>query len=105
MTWHFWRVRLAGGVIVPSDPENGVARDGYVPYRPNLIEREKAVALIVVAFIVVIAIVFGAPLDLPANPGASPNPGVTAACPSSVCRSRHPVDFDSCADWSCLPTL
>jgi quinol-cytochrome oxidoreductase complex cytochrome b subunit len=74
MTWHFWRVRLAGGVIVPSDPENGVARDGYVPYRPNLIEREKAVALIVVAFIVVIAIVFGAPLDLPANPGASPNP-------------------------------
>jgi quinol-cytochrome oxidoreductase complex cytochrome b subunit len=74
MTWHFWRVRLAGGVIVPSDPENGVARDGYVPYRPNLIEREKAVALIVVAFIVVIAIVFGAPLDLPANPGTSPNP-------------------------------
>ena len=74
MTWHFWRVRLAGGVIVPSDREDAVARGGYVPYRPNLIEREKAVALVLVAFVVVIAIMFGAPLDLPANPGTSPNP-------------------------------
>lgn len=22
MTWHFWRVRLAGGVVVPRDPED-----------------------------------------------------------------------------------
>ncbi len=74
MTWHFWRVRLAGGVIVPSDRENGVARGGYVPYRPNLIEREKAVALVLIAFLIIIAMLFGAPLDLPANPGTSPNP-------------------------------
>ena len=75
MTWHFWRVRLAGGVIIPSGPENTAgARGAYVPYRPHLIEREKAVALILLAFVIVIAIVFGAPLDLPANPGTSPNP-------------------------------
>jgi quinol-cytochrome oxidoreductase complex cytochrome b subunit len=75
MTWHFWRVRLAGGVIVPTSLENGPAsRDEYLPYRPNLVEREKAVALAVIAIVVVIASVFGAPLDDPANPGLSPNP-------------------------------
>ena len=75
MTWHFWRVRLAGGVIVPTNLENGPAcRDEYLPYRPNLVEREKAVALAVIAIVVVIASVFGAPLDDPANPGLSPNP-------------------------------
>src|SRR5210317_999094 len=74
MTWHFWRVRLAGGVIVPADRGDGVARAGYVPYRPNLVEREKAVALVLLAFVIIIAILFGAPLDLPANPGTSPNP-------------------------------
>jgi len=74
MTWHFWRVRLAGGVIVPADRGDGVARAGYVPYRPNLVEREKAVALVLLAFVIVLAILFGAPLDLPANPGTSPNP-------------------------------
>jgi quinol-cytochrome oxidoreductase complex cytochrome b subunit len=75
MTWHFWRVRVAGGVIIPANPENAAAtQDEYLPYRPNLVEREKTVALALTAIIVVIAIVFGAPLDEPANPGLSPNP-------------------------------
>jgi quinol-cytochrome oxidoreductase complex cytochrome b subunit len=75
MTWHFWRVRLAGGVIVPPNLENTAAsRDEYLPYRPYLVEREKAVALALIAIVVVIAIVFGAPLDEAANPGLSPNP-------------------------------
>ena len=75
MTWHFWRVRLAGGVVVPKD-SNDAARLGkdYVPYRPDLVEREKAVALVLIAFVIVIAILFGAPLGEPANPGLSPNP-------------------------------
>ena len=74
MTWHFWQVRLAGGVIVPTDPDNVELRDEYLPYRPHLVEREKAVALAVIAAVLVVAIVFGAPLDEPANPGLSPNP-------------------------------
>lgn len=75
MTWHFWRVRLAGGVIVPAKLESAAAvRDEYLPYRPYLVEREKTVALVLIAIVVVIAIVLGAPLDEPANPGLSPNP-------------------------------
>ena len=68
MTWHFWRVRLTGGVVVPSGGGH------YLPYRPDLVEREKAVALILIACVIVITILFGAPLDQPANPGLSPNP-------------------------------
>ena len=75
MTWHFWRVRLSGGVVVPRDNKEDV-RPGtdYVPFVPNLLVREKAVALILIAFILVVAIFLGAPLDEPANPGVSPNP-------------------------------
>jgi quinol-cytochrome oxidoreductase complex cytochrome b subunit len=75
MTWHFWHVRLAGGVVVPRDPEDdpNVGTD-YVPFVPNLLQREIAVALILIAFVFVVAIVFGAPLGDVANPGVSPNP-------------------------------
>jgi len=75
MTWHFWRVRLAGGVVVPRSFKNGPpVGDAYVPFQPALVQREKALALIVVAVVIVAAILFGAPLDQPANPGLSPNP-------------------------------
>lgn len=75
MTWHFWRVRLAGGVVVPKDSNDAVRLGrNYVPYRPDLVEREKALALVLIAFVIVIAIFFGAPLSEPANPGLSPNP-------------------------------
>ena len=75
MTWHFWRVRLAGGVVVPRDPENdpNVATD-YVPFVPNLLLREIAVGLMLIAFVLLVAILFEAPLGEPANPGVSPNP-------------------------------
>jgi len=75
MTWHFWRVRLAGGVVVPRDSGDGpeIGTD-YVPFIPNLLVREIAVALILIAFVLVVAIVFGAPLGELANPGVSPNP-------------------------------
>ena len=75
MTWHFWRVRLSGGVVVPSESEQDANSGGdFVPYIPNLLLREVAVALMLTAFVIVLAISLGAPLGEPANPGVSPNP-------------------------------
>ncbi len=75
MTWHFWRVRLAGGVVVPRDPEDD-PRSGTetVPFVPNLLHRERAVALMLIAFVLMVAVFFEAPLGEAANPGLSPNP-------------------------------
>jgi quinol-cytochrome oxidoreductase complex cytochrome b subunit len=75
MTWHFWKVRKAGGVVIPmSINENVRAAAQHVPYNPNLMLREIAVALTLIAAVLVIAIFFEAPLGEPANPGLSPNP-------------------------------
>jgi quinol-cytochrome oxidoreductase complex cytochrome b subunit len=75
MTWHFWRIRLAGGVVIPRDPADGPEPNiDYVPFVPNLLLRETVVALILIALVVVLAILFGAPLGEPANSGLSPNP-------------------------------
>lgn len=74
MTWHTWRIRLAGGVILPAAGDGRPGEDEYVPFMPDLLMREMAVALIVIALIVVLAVIFGAPLGEPANPGVSPNP-------------------------------
>ncbi|MDH3863150.1 MAG: cytochrome b N-terminal domain-containing protein [Gammaproteobacteria bacterium] len=74
MTWHIWRVRLAGGVVLPPAGDGPADNDEYVPFIPDLLMREVSVALILIAFIVVLAIVFSAPLGEPANPGLSPNP-------------------------------
>jgi quinol-cytochrome oxidoreductase complex cytochrome b subunit len=74
MTWHTWRIRLAGGVILPAAGDGRPGEDEYVPFMPHLLMREMAVALIVIALIVVLAVIFGAPLGEPANPGVSPNP-------------------------------
>ena len=74
MTWHIWRVRLAGGVVLPTARDAPRGDDEYVPFIPDLLAREVAVALALIALVVVLAIVFGAPLGEPANPGLSPNP-------------------------------
>lgn len=74
MTWHIWRVRLAGGVVLPTAGDDRPGNEEYVPFMPDLLVREIAVALMLIALIVVLAIVFGAPLGEPANPGLSPNP-------------------------------
>ncbi len=75
MGFHFWRVRRAGGVVVPH-PIGGVPdRDPVkVPSNPDLLLRELAVGLLVIAAVLLLAVFFDAPLDAPANPGASPNP-------------------------------
>jgi quinol-cytochrome oxidoreductase complex cytochrome b subunit len=45
-----------------------------VPTLPDLLVREVVVALVLLAFILVFAMVFNAPLEGKANPGLSPNP-------------------------------
>ncbi len=71
MGWHFWRVRRAGGVIVPPGEDEEPRR---VMFLPDLLMREASQALIVAALVVVLAAVLGAPLGERANPGMSPNP-------------------------------
>ncbi len=83
MGFHFWRVRKARGVVVPRLPgdtpsahseDDEEARPGYVLTLPHLILREFAVGLALVAVVMMVALLFDAPLGDPANPGMSPNP-------------------------------
>jgi len=75
MGFHFWRVRRAGGVVVP--PEVGGEATGDerpVLFLPHLLGREVVQALVVVAVVIALGAALGAPLGAPANPGVSPNP-------------------------------
>jgi len=75
MTYHFWKTRKAGGLVVPHSPlEAPEEKPAMVPSHPNLLLREAAVALSAIAFVLTVALLFDAPLGLPANPGLSPNP-------------------------------
>jgi quinol-cytochrome oxidoreductase complex cytochrome b subunit len=70
--WHFWLVRRAGGLVqVKRDEQATVER---VPTVPNLIVREAAVGLGLIAFILILSVLWNAPLLEQANPGMSPNP-------------------------------
>ena len=75
MGFHFWRVRRAGGVVeppaAPGEPEGDDAKRLFLP---DLLLREVVQALVIVAVVVVLAALFGAPLDERANPGMSTNP-------------------------------
>jgi quinol-cytochrome oxidoreductase complex cytochrome b subunit len=75
MSFHFWRVRKAGGLVIPRTPEEDPQTQGEsVATIPNLILREVVLTSIFVAFILVFCVVFDAPLGSKANPGLSPNP-------------------------------
>ncbi|MBW2198994.1 MAG: cytochrome b N-terminal domain-containing protein [Deltaproteobacteria bacterium] len=75
MPLHFWRVRKAGGLVIPGAPgEIKGTRGESVPAIPNLILREVVVALVLLACILVFSVLFNAPLESKANPGLSPNP-------------------------------
>jgi quinol-cytochrome oxidoreductase complex cytochrome b subunit len=70
MVYHFWRVRRAGGVILPkSNSANSI-----VPTYPNLVYREFIVALALIAVVLVFAVFLNAPLLSKANPDFSLNP-------------------------------
>ena len=73
--FHFWRVRKAGGLVVPRTAEEDLnTRGEFVETIPNLILREVVAALVVLAFILVLSVLLNAPLESKANPGLSPNP-------------------------------
>jgi quinol-cytochrome oxidoreductase complex cytochrome b subunit len=75
MPWHFWRIRKAGGLVIPRRPdEERPGRDEKVPTIPNLIVREIVVAVVLIALLMAISVSFNAPLGAKANPGLSPNP-------------------------------
>jgi quinol-cytochrome oxidoreductase complex cytochrome b subunit len=75
MAFHFWRIRKARGVVVPRSP--GEDRDEApktVLTLPNLLLREFSVAMILVAIVMLVSLIFNAPLGEAANPGMSPDP-------------------------------
>ena len=75
MPFHFWRIRKANGLVIPRSPEESPdTRGEKVDTIPNLIVREVTVALVLLAVILVISMLFNAPLGGKANPGLSPNP-------------------------------
>ncbi len=74
MGFHFWRVRRAGGVVVPPARPADDDEGEKLHFLPHLLLREVAQTLVIVAIVVVLAAAFGAPLGDRANPGMSPNP-------------------------------
>ena len=75
MAFHFWRVRKAGGLVIPRSPaEMPDDKPTMVPTHPDLLLREAAVALATIAGVLVLSLLFDAPMGAPANPGLSPNP-------------------------------
>ena len=75
MGFHFWRIRKAGGLVVPRRPSEPIDEmPARVPVVPNLLVREVSMALALTATVLVFSIFFDAALTAPANPGLSPNP-------------------------------
>jgi len=75
MPFHFWRVRKAGGLVIPRQAgQDSGGRSQSVPAIPHLLLREIVVALVLAASMLVFSMLFNAPLGDKANPGLSPNP-------------------------------
>jgi quinol-cytochrome oxidoreductase complex cytochrome b subunit len=75
MPFHFWRVRTAGGTVIPRSLEESPSIEPkMVPATPNLVVRELAVGAVLIALILLFSVLLDAPLEEPANPGLSPNP-------------------------------
>jgi len=75
MAFHFWRVRKAGGVVIPRAPGEEIPqRPPQVPFLPDLAIRELAVGLLLTAMVMTLAVAFPPALGQPANPGMSPDP-------------------------------
>ena len=72
---HFWRIRKADGLVILRSPsEQGPIDNHEIAVIPHLMVRELTTALIVIATVLLISMIFNAPLAEPANPGLSPNP-------------------------------
>ncbi|MCF8381914.1 MAG: cytochrome b N-terminal domain-containing protein [Bacteroidales bacterium] len=70
MVHHFWQIRKAGGLIVSEEEKDSP----LVDTQPNLVARELVVSLVLIAFILLLGVLFDAPLRERANPFFSPNP-------------------------------
>jgi quinol-cytochrome oxidoreductase complex cytochrome b subunit len=70
MAYHFWRVRKAGGILLPKSKEQKAPVLTY----PNLVYREFIVALVLIAVVLVFSVFLNAPLLNKANPDFSLNP-------------------------------
>ena len=67
MSYHFWRVRKAGGVKVDK-----ADRHDTLPVIPELLVRELACAAVVICFLLLFSMQFDAPLTAMANPNLTP---------------------------------
>jgi len=72
LVFHFWKVRKAGGIIVPQ--EKDADSNKMIPSIPHLLEREVAVGLALMAFVLLLSVFVNAPLLERADPSFSPNP-------------------------------
>lgn len=70
VVYHFWRVRKAGGIMLPDTGE----KNEMVPSMPNLVFKEFIVALVLIAVLFTFSVLFNAPLLEKANPAYSLNP-------------------------------
>jgi hypothetical protein len=70
MAYHFWRIRRAGGVVVPEGEKDTPTTDTW----PKLVAQEFVVALVLIAVLLAVSALFDAPLRERANPSFSPNP-------------------------------
>jgi quinol-cytochrome oxidoreductase complex cytochrome b subunit len=68
--YHFWRVRKAGGILMPVTGE----KPEMIPVMPNLVFKEFIVALVLIAVVFTFSALFNAPLLEKANPAYSLNP-------------------------------
>ncbi len=68
--YHFWRVRKAGGVLIPES----IGETRMVPVNPNLVFREFIIMLVLLAVVFLWSALFNAPLLEKANPAYSMNP-------------------------------
>ncbi len=75
MTFHFWRVRRAGGVVEPpAHGDGGNEQPERILFFPDLLVREIVQSLVVLAIVVLLGVFVGASIGERANPGMSPNP-------------------------------
>ena len=73
MAYHFWKVRKAKGVILPA--KEGMEEERtMVPVIPDLVRKELVVAVLLLAFVMLLSLLLDAPLLEKANPAVSPNP-------------------------------
>jgi quinol-cytochrome oxidoreductase complex cytochrome b subunit len=68
--YHIWKVRKAGGIILEEQNQ----KSEKVDVMPHLVHKEGIVALVIVALLFVLALIFDAPLLEKANPTGSINP-------------------------------